>query len=174
MVLTSQAHPPNYSISNHALSCFEDTATTQTVCTHDGVGRRRVIHRLACTTYIAPQHQNALVQSPAQLFRLDDRPTSQTAQCLQCFRRQISHLHEWKQSMPSLQKVDAASYTFCLTRDSARHQSLSFVQLEIAADAPLRRTAIYCMLPEAEQLPCVREVGSARALVPGMIARSRT
>ena len=30
------------------------------------------------------------------------------------------------------------------------------------------------MLPEAEQLSCVRDVGSARALVPGTIARGRT
>ena len=30
------------------------------------------------------------------------------------------------------------------------------------------------MLPEAEQLSCVRDVGSARALVPGTIARERT
>ena len=31
-----------------------------------------------------------------------------------------------------------------------------------------------CMLPEAEQLSCARDVGSARALVPGTIARGHT
>ena len=30
------------------------------------------------------------------------------------------------------------------------------------------------MLPEAEQLSCVRDVGSARALVPGTIAQEHT
>lgn len=30
------------------------------------------------------------------------------------------------------------------------------------------------MLPEAEQLSCARDVGSARALVPGTIARGHT
>jgi hypothetical protein len=32
----------------------------------------------------------------------------------------------------------------------------------------------HCKLPEAEQLSCVRDVGSARALRPGTIAQSHT